>query len=138
MAGDADLQERPVTLAAPHQPNDFAFRFLTRRDHGVLVGVASGSLQSTAGSTLTDIASEAVPAGASIVFDMVKVTFIDASGIADLVSLQQGIAARGGSLDLVLPVGTARRSVAAAGLSKVLRFHATRKEAMDSARSMAS
>lgn len=66
------------------------------------------------------VRSEPVPA--QVVLDVADLTFLDASGISALLTVQRALAARGGRLVLRSPSSLVRRVVRVLDLDKVLPF----------------
>ena len=61
--------------------------------------------------------------------DLAGVTFMDSTGIAALVKLEHGLAARAGRMAIACPEGPARLLLDVTGLAEQLAVFATRAEA---------
>lgn len=113
-------------------PTDGSVRLLTKPVKGVRCLVVTGDLDAKRAGEMEGLLGE-LASGSRVVIDLSKASFMDSAGMTALLALHSWLVDVGGSLDVVSPLGTVRRLIASAGMSRVLACHGTRAEAVESA-----
>ena len=97
--------------------------------YGALVAIAGELDMATVPRVSAALEAEPAASAGAVVIDLAGVTFMDSTGIAALVKLEHGLAARAGRMAIACPEGPARLLLDVTGLAEQLAVFATRAEA---------
>jgi len=97
--------------------------------YGALVAIAGELDMATVPRVSAALEAEPAASAGAVVIDLAGVTFMDSTGIAELVKLEHGLAARSGRMAIACPEGPARLLLDVTGLAEQLAVFATRAEA---------
>jgi len=97
--------------------------------YGALVAIAGELDMATVPRVSAALEAEPAASAGAVVIDLAGVTFMDSTGIAELVKLEHGLAARSGRMAIACPEGPARLLLDVTGLTEQLAVFATRAEA---------
>jgi anti-sigma B factor antagonist len=90
----------------------------------MVVSVA-GEVDLSTSPPLRDALERAVSLGPNVVVDLSEVTFLDSTGLGDLVRARESALSKGGQLHLVLTQPRIRRVLEITGLDTVFAIHET-------------
>ena len=119
-------QHEPAAAVGELPPLDVA---VAHTHYGALVAIAGELDIATVPRVRAALEAEPVASARAIVVDLAGVTFIDSTGLAELVKLEHALAARAGRLAIACPEGAARLLLDVTGLAEQLAVFATRAEA---------
>ena len=97
--------------------------------YGALVSIAGELDIATVPRLIDALAAEPAATAGALVVDLAGVTFMDSTGLGELVKLEHALAARAGRLAIACPEGPARLLLDVTGLTEQLAVFATRAEA---------
>jgi len=97
--------------------------------YGALVTIAGELDIATVPRMIAALAGEPAATAGAIVVDLAGVTFMDSTGLGELVKLEHALTARAGRLAIVCPEGPARLLLDVTGLTDQMAVFATRAEA---------
>ena len=97
--------------------------------YGALLAIAGEVDVATVPRVSAALEAEPAASAGAVVIDLAGVTFMDSTGIAELVKLEHGLAARAGRMANACPEGPARLLLDVTGLAEQLAVFATRAEA---------
>ena len=97
--------------------------------YGALVSIAGELDIATVPRLIDALAAEPAATAGALVVDLAGVTFMDSTGLGELVKLEHALADRDGRLLIACPEGPARLLLDVTGLTEQLAVFATRAEA---------
>jgi anti-sigma B factor antagonist len=90
-----------------------------------MVVSVTGEVDLSTSAPLREALDQAVAEGPNVVVDLSGVTFLDSTGLGDLVRARESALSRGGELHLVLTQPRIRRVLEITGLDAVFDIHKT-------------